>query len=314
MDMKVAQLQADITTYCNSHCGGCIRNIDGGETCVDLVHLPLNIFRKINFSDIEVVYFNGAYGDFTMHPDGIQFIDSIPEHVVIDISTNGGTRNKGWWQLLAKTLSKFTARVSFAIDGLSTNHLYRRGVDTEKVLDNAEAFIQAGGRARWKYIMFEHNKHEIETASQLARDIGFESFVMVESYNEEIYQKKYKNFSESVAKRIPLDESYNWRSRSLEYPEDYEDNHPCRWRNKRRAQLDAWGNIWQCCYMPSIATQKDTKMFEELSMLKLENNLHSDEYDNILQSSFFAELFDEPLEACKKCEEYDNEKVNFSIL
>ena len=188
--MRVTELQVDITTYCNSHCGGCVRNISGGETCVELVHLPLDIFKKINFTHVKTLYFNGAYGDFTMHPYAIYLIDAIPRHVVVYMTTNGGARNDEWWKQLAKKLNEFDqSRVNFAIDGLSTNHLYRRGVDIEKVLDHAKAYIQSGGRARWKYIMFEHNQHETHAASELAREIGFEAFEVFESYNEEIYQK-----------------------------------------------------------------------------------------------------------------------------
>ena len=39
--MEVAEIQVDITSYCNSHCGGCIRNDHGGEAVVELTHLPL---------------------------------------------------------------------------------------------------------------------------------------------------------------------------------------------------------------------------------------------------------------------------------
>ena len=301
--MKVSELQVDITTYCNSHCGGCVRNIDGGETCVELVHLPLDIFKKINFNDIEVVYFNGAYGDFTMHPDAIDLINIIPRHIMIVLNTNGGARNTTWWKQLAEKLKEFKqSRVTFAIDGVSTNHLYRRGVDIESVLDHAKTFIENGGRARWRYIMFEHNEYEIKHASELAEFLGFEEFKVAESYKDEIYQKKYKNFSQSIAKRIPIDKSYNWRIKKLDWPEEYDDGYRCSWRSRRQAQIDAWGNIWQCCYMPSIATHPH--MFKELNLFALENNLNSYEYDEILKSSFFKELFDEPLELCKNCKEW----------
>ena len=165
--MLVRDLQVDITTYCNSHCGGCIRNKDGGEVCVELVHLSPEIFQKINFDDIRIVYFNGAYGDFTMHPDVLRIIDSIPSHVTFDASTNGGARGKAWWSQLTNILKKFKdGRITFAIDGIDTNHMYRRGVNIDGVLENAQSFIQAGGNARWKYIAFEHNQHEIEKASK----------------------------------------------------------------------------------------------------------------------------------------------------
>ena len=44
--LQPRQLHVDITTYCNSHCGGCVRNKDGGETAVELTHLPIKIFQK----------------------------------------------------------------------------------------------------------------------------------------------------------------------------------------------------------------------------------------------------------------------------
>ena len=38
------------------------------------------------------------------------------------------------------------------------------------------AFIAAGGRARWDYIIFGHNEHQVEQAEQLAMEWGVEKF------------------------------------------------------------------------------------------------------------------------------------------
>lgn len=302
--MLAEKIQVDITTYCNSHCGGCIRNKDGGEATVELVHLPLEVFKKIDFENIQLVYFNGAYGDFTMHPDVLDIIDSIPKHVNVDASTNGGVRNITWWKRYANILKKFPkSRTTFAIDGLLTNQLYRRGVDTEKVLENAQAFIDAGGTARWKYVLFEHNKSELEEASTLAKEMGFHSFEVVESYLPEIYQKQYKSFPEHVAKKAEVDTRYDWAAKELWlFNPQLDDNHRCAWRNERAIQLDAWGNMWQCCYMPAIHTVPH--IYKELQLFQLKNNLHKYSYHEILNSDIFVELFDEPLELCKNCKEY----------
>ena len=46
----------------------------------------------------------------------------------------------------------------FAIDGLEdTNHIYRRNTDWVKIVQNATAYIAAGGRAEWDFIVFAHN-------------------------------------------------------------------------------------------------------------------------------------------------------------
>jgi hypothetical protein len=38
------------------------------------------------------------------------------------------------------------------------------------------SFIAAGGRARWDYIIFEHNQHQVDEAEALSKAWGFEKF------------------------------------------------------------------------------------------------------------------------------------------
>lgn len=300
--MKVSELQVDITTYCNSHCGGCIRNKDGGESVVDLTHLSVETFKKIDFNNIIKVYFNGSYGDFTSHPNFFEILDCIPENVKVDGSTNGSARNPDWWKQLAIKLKKFSrGRITFAVDGLETNEIYRRGCNIDSILQNMKAFIDSGGNARWKYIVFKHNEHEVMKASHLAKDMGFQSFELVESYSEKIYHKKYKKFNECYAIKGKVKKEYEWPmvEPSLE---EFNNNSRCLWRRERKIQIDAWGNVWQCCYMPAISTHPD--LYKELNLLNLDNNLRKYDYNDIIHGSFFTELFDEPLELCKNCKEW----------
>jgi hypothetical protein len=57
-----------------------------------------------------------------------------------------------------------------------TNHLYRQKVKWERVMENAKAFIDRGGHAKWDFIVFKHNEHQVDEARQLAMDMGFEKF------------------------------------------------------------------------------------------------------------------------------------------
>ena len=43
-------------------------------------------------------------------------------------------------------------------------------------MENAKAFINAGGIARWDFIAFAHNEHQIEEAKALAEQMGFVKF------------------------------------------------------------------------------------------------------------------------------------------
>ena len=38
------------------------------------------------------------------------------------------------------------------------------------------AFINAGGRARWDFLIFAHNEHQVDEAEALATKWGFKSF------------------------------------------------------------------------------------------------------------------------------------------
>ena len=92
------------------------------------------------------------------------------------MNTNGGAQNTQWWIKLAQIYGK-NGHVTFSFDGLEdTNHLYRQNVNWQKCMENSYAFISAGGRARWEYIIFEHNQHQIEQARLLAKKMGFEDF------------------------------------------------------------------------------------------------------------------------------------------
>ena len=54
--------------------------------------------------------------------------------------------------------------------------VYRVNASYDKIIENARAFIDVGGRAEWRMIVFKHNQHQIEEAEELARKYGFKHF------------------------------------------------------------------------------------------------------------------------------------------
>lgn len=44
-----------------------------------------------------------------------------------------------------------------------------------------KAFISAGGRARWDFLVFDYNEHQIEEAEELSKKLGFERFRLKKS-------------------------------------------------------------------------------------------------------------------------------------
>ena len=75
----------------------------------------------------------------------------------LSMNTNAGARDEAWWTELAQIYGRMGA-VIFSVDGLrDTNHIYRQNVVWDNVERNMRAFINAGGRARWDFLIFEHN-------------------------------------------------------------------------------------------------------------------------------------------------------------
>jgi molybdenum cofactor biosynthesis enzyme MoaA len=182
-DLKTVHLE--ITEACNASCPMCARNINGGE---DNPHLKDNelslddcktIFKPEFIKQLDRMYMCGNFGDPVAAKDTSEVFAYFREHnpkMNLTMYTNGSAKKPEWWANLAKVLGK-NAYVVFSIDGLDdTNHLYRQNTVWSKIVENAQAFIDAGGRARWDYIVFAHNEHQVETAEQLSRVMGFEKF------------------------------------------------------------------------------------------------------------------------------------------
>jgi MoaA/NifB/PqqE/SkfB family radical SAM enzyme len=57
-----------------------------------------------------------------------------------------------------------------------THKLYRRNTNWDKIIENARAFIQAGGNAEWVMTIFKHNEHQIDECRTLSSQFGFKNF------------------------------------------------------------------------------------------------------------------------------------------
>ncbi len=180
---EIKSLQIEPASKCNLLCPQCARVHRGRvNPIMPLAELQPEDYNKIFSADLaaqlKTIAFNGNYGD----PIASRHLDyaigkCLGSGMAISIATNGSLRSPAYWQSLGKQLSGTKSLVSFSIDGLAdTNAIYRRGSSFEKIMENAAAYIQAGGRARWDFLVFDHNHHQIEEAKNLARRMGFAGF------------------------------------------------------------------------------------------------------------------------------------------
>jgi MoaA/NifB/PqqE/SkfB family radical SAM enzyme len=187
-DIKTVHLE--ITDKCNAACPMCARNINGGEDNPQLPNTEITladaeIIFPVDFvKQLDRMYMCGNFGDPMAASDTLEVFQYFRKHnpkMSLSLHTNGSAKTTEWWKTLAATLSP-NGYVVFGIDGLAdTNHLYRQNTNFDKIMQNAQAFIDAGGRARWDYIVFAHNEHQVEEAEKLANNMKFEKFQIKKS-------------------------------------------------------------------------------------------------------------------------------------
>lgn len=182
---EITTVHLEVTERCNASCPQCARNINGGEVN-PLLHdaeLSLEDVKKILpeefVKQLNRLYMCGNYGDPISAKDTLEifeYLRSCNDKMQLSFHTNASAKTPEWWSKLPAAMGR-RHYVVFSIDGLEdTNHLYRQGTVWKKIMENAEAFIKAGGKARWDFIVFGHNEHQVEEARALAEEMGFEKF------------------------------------------------------------------------------------------------------------------------------------------
>lgn len=238
----IDEYQLEITSYCNAACPQCPRNINGGDInpYMPLVHLPREVINR-NFDTalcqrLRQIFFCGSYGDPGMHPDFLGILHDFrtkSPRLWLYVHTNGGMHNEDYWGQVGELLGP-DGQIDFGIDGLEdTLHLYRKNVDYHKVMANVRAFIQAGGRAQWNFIVFQHNEHQVEQARALSQELGFVNFLarrtgrFFDHRNEvELDQWPVQDRAGQIVYWLKPPVDPQWRNRSLANLPDLKTEHP----------------------------------------------------------------------------------------
>jgi MoaA/NifB/PqqE/SkfB family radical SAM enzyme len=179
---ELRAVHLEMTSRCNLVCPQCARNFEGGfaDPNVPLDELTLDdvraIFPRDFVAQLRHIYLCGNYGDAMVARDtlpALAYLREASASLALSLHTNGSGRDDAWWS----ELGRLGVEIWFGIDGLAdTNHLYRRGADFERVMRSVRAFVGAGGRAHWMFIVFHHNEHQVEAARALSRELGFVDF------------------------------------------------------------------------------------------------------------------------------------------
>ena len=184
----IRQLTTELTFRCNARCPACHRQKPLAINLNDKKFtISLDDFKKLFYPELlhnlEWMVLNGNFGDSIMNKEFRQILAYVKEHdTKFIIHTNGGIHNHDYWTDVGNILTDRDI-INFDMDGLEdTHHIYRINTKFENVFNNAVSVIKTKRpQVHWKYIVFEHNRHQVETAKKLAIDSGFTAFSTVKT-------------------------------------------------------------------------------------------------------------------------------------
>lgn len=306
----IQKLQIDHTSRCNCACPQCARmfndSLNPSMPITDLTVDDYKILLQPFAANSLTIFHCGNYGDVIASPT----FDAVHDYCLaqdvkhVRIATNGSMRKPEWWADLA-VRSKNKLSVIFSIDGLKdTNHLYRVGSNFDKILENASAFINAGGTAEWAFIEFKHNYHQINEAESLAKAMGFNKFTVK-------YTARFADQNQTVTTTkkgntvADTDNNQNKADKDqikLQYVDfdDYVVNTPitCKYQRDKTVFVDMTMRLWPCCWLgaPTYFHHKNKQQdsFTHLKTLYGEdfNNMRLHGWD-VLNHEFFKSYLDQ---------------------
>jgi MoaA/NifB/PqqE/SkfB family radical SAM enzyme len=317
---KVDMVHFEPTQLCQASCPMCDRNKNGGEVNQHLKDesMTLEGFKKSFspefLSQLKTFYFCGNHGDPIFAPDMLEQAEYVREcspDIHMFVTTNGGARKPEWWERLAPVVDF----VNFSVDGLQdTNHFYRQGVKWENVEENMSAFCDAGGYAKWTFLVFNYNEHQIEQARMYSKILGVKEFIVKKSgryINTANLQKKDQHqavFRGQDSTRLSPPKNPKYRNKAID--EDYDkivkkfgsmdnfidvaDIKP-KCMQKKEIYVSAEGLVFPCCWLAGqvykwwrpIEDSQEYKVIMSTGGFE-KINVHYTPLEKIMEGDFFA--------------------------
>lgn len=288
--LDIDQVHIELTDKCQASCPMCLRNHFGGKDreFIKNEEITLEDFKQwfpVKFIErLKNFYACGSLGDPVVAKDCLEivrYIREVNQDCRIAIHTNGSLRTVDWWKEMAGALGN-NGTVVFAIDGFKGEHeLYRKGTSWDKIIENAQAFISAGGNARADCLIFKHNEERIDQLKEFLLSIGFAEVNLkptnrfysrpqfpvnnrsgeLEYYIHPPTNKKWeeKIISPNINK-LKNDESLNF------ILENARIGPQCV--SKNEIYVDAYGNVFPCCWTASVLIDFEDDVLPDMKIVK----------------------------------------------
>jgi hypothetical protein len=221
---------------------------DSGYTTdhdVDLVRIK-SIFPEQFVRDLSKVFACGNFGDPCAARECLEifrWFREVNPNITLGLNTNGALRDTRFWQNMGQLLSGELDYCVFSIDGMATtNDMYRQGVMWHRIMQNASAFITAGGRAHWDMLVFRHNQHQVDLCREHAVKLGFVRFRTKVSSR---FQERPVKFLAPPKDFVPV---------TADGPVD------CHAVREQSIYMAATGEILPCCFIGSEVFRMDERL------------------------------------------------------
>jgi hypothetical protein len=253
---EIQVLHLEPTDVCQAACPLCSRETDIDFDKNKRHHLSMDKILQIidvdKIKSLNKMFMCGNYGDPAAGQHTLDIyreFRNINPSITLGMNTNGALRNTNWWQELARLFNQSKDYVVFSIDGLEdTNHIYRVNVNWQQLINNAQAFISAGGSAHWDMLVYQHNEHQVSQCRELAKKLGFTWF------------------RAKVSKRPfigGLSAPVNWTIPTVS------GTIRCYALEERSMYIDARGVAYPCCWLGNCRDQTD------LSLINIAKTWHT---------------------------------------
>lgn len=295
---QVRSMHLEVTTKCQAKCPMCPRRINGGllNPFIDLTEITLEQFKDWFSTDfvkqLNHVSMCGNLGDPIVAKDTLEIFKYLRDNndiLSLVMHTNGSARTTEWFEKLAE----LKVRVVFGIDGLEDTHkLYRVDTDWHKIIDNATAFINAGGDARWDMLVFQHNEHQVDECKALSQTLGFKDFYV--KHTSRFKDGKFHVLDEQGKTTnilYPTSKSNNMISKALTAERDTLPTISCKSKKDSQIYVSANGTVTPCCWidMQSMPPMQESRI-QYLDTIGYWTNLHNQTLDEIFDSGYFTKI------------------------
>ena len=234
----ITEIDLEISSHCNAACHLCVRTFIGVPNPIIMsLEQVQHYFRDYPLQG-QIMQMCGVLGEAAANPNCIPIVEWLLQQGVAEIQlhSNMGLRTKDWWEELGFISAAYKHRliVYVSIDGVTKND-YRVGVNLKKAWTNVDAYLEAGGLARWHYIVFDYNRDEIELARTIAKEKGIK-FVPRETKKNETH---YNLTKEQLAANSP------WK----EYTQEQYDSIKCKHKHVSFLKISVDGRLWPCAFL-----------------------------------------------------------------